>query len=62
MWSDFQVAKNEVSDDAPLILVGSSMGGWISLKIGLDNPGLVSGLLLVAQSINFMWNKYLVFH
>jgi alpha-beta hydrolase superfamily lysophospholipase len=54
-----EVAKNkDVGGD--LVLVGSSMGGWISLRMVLEIPNLIKGLLLIAPAFNYMWKRYLV--
>jgi alpha-beta hydrolase superfamily lysophospholipase len=54
-----QVAQEE-SIHSGIVLVGSSMGAWISLKMVQDNQDLIKGLILVAPAINFMWSFYLV--
>ena len=45
--------------DGPLVLVGSSMGGWIMLLLALARPERVSGLLGIAPAPDFtetlMW-------
>jgi len=32
----------------PTLLVGNSMGGWIAIRVALDSPELVAGLVLLA--------------
>ena len=54
-----EIAKTE-EPDAKVILVGSSMGGWISLKMALDNKDRIKGLVLISPAINFLWSFYLV--
>ena len=44
--------------DGPLILIGSSMGGWTSLLAARARPGRVKGLLLINPAPDFtetMW-------
>lgn len=38
---------------APAVLVGSSMGGWISLLLARDHPDLVAGLVTIAAAPDF---------
>lgn len=49
--------------DGPLILVGSSMGGWIALMAALARPDRVIGLIGVAAAPDFtqtlMWDAML---
>ena len=54
-----QVATEE-NPDTGVVLVGSSMGAWISLKMVEQNRDVVKGLILIAPAINFMWSFYLV--
>ena len=52
---------NRVSSK-PQILIGSSMGGWIALKIGLANAIKVKGVVTIAAAPDFtkrLWNKEL---
>ncbi len=43
----------------PQVVVGSSMGGWIMLRVALEQPSLVSGLIGIAAAPDFtedlMW-------
>lgn len=39
--------------DGPVILVGSSMGGWLGLKAGTLRPDKIKGLLLLAPAADF---------
>ncbi|MXU65565.1 alpha/beta hydrolase [Oceanomicrobium pacificus] len=45
--------------DGPQILIGSSMGGWISLLVARDDPDRVAGLVGIAAAPDFtedsMW-------
>ena len=48
--------------DTDAVLVGSSMGGWISTLISLKRKKRVKGLILIAPAIdmtkNLMWDKF----
>lgn len=39
--------------DAPVVAVGSSMGGWIALLAALKRPNLIRGLIGIASSPDF---------
>jgi pimeloyl-ACP methyl ester carboxylesterase len=39
--------------DGPQVLVGSSMGGWIALRLARDRPETVAGLVTVAAAPDF---------
>lgn len=44
--------------EGPQVLVGSSMGGWISLLMAREHPGKVAGLVTIAAAPDFteaMW-------
>jgi pimeloyl-ACP methyl ester carboxylesterase len=42
----------QVSDDAPVVLIGHSMGGMISLTLAMRYPDLVERLVLVCPTIS----------
>ena len=46
----------------PQILIGSSMGGWITIKIGLLNPKKIKGIITIAAAPDFtkrLWKNHL---
>lgn len=43
----------EIVPDQPLIIVGSSMGGWIALLLALRLPNPVRGIILIAPAADF---------
>lgn len=58
-WFEDAVAIIAALTDGPQILVGSSMGGWISLLIARERPDLIAGLVTIAAAPDFtedsMW-------
>lgn len=57
-WREDAAAVIDVLTEGPQILVGSSMGGWISLLIARDMPDRVAGLIGIAAAPDFterMW-------
>ena len=52
-WCDDAVSIIKGMTTGPQILVGSSMGGWISLLIARDHPDLVAGLVTIAAAPDF---------
>lgn len=61
-WTDDAAAVIAAESGGPLVLVGSSMGGWISLLLAARMPERVKGLLLIAPAADFterlMWPSY----
>ena len=56
-FEDAETAIKAAKSDS-VILCGSSMGGWISLKMANMYPDLIKGLVLIAPAVNFLRKKY----
>ena len=58
-WTDDALAVIDRLTDGPLVLVGSSMGGWIALLAALARPDRVAALIGIAAAPDFtealMW-------
>lgn len=58
-WREDTLAAIDTLSDGPLILVGSSMGGWMALLAALARPDRVKALVLIAPAPDFteklMW-------
>ena len=52
-WAEDARAAIGALTTGPQVLVGSSMGGWISLLIARDHPELVAGLVTIAAAPDF---------
>ena len=61
-WRADALAAIDVQTDGPLVLVGSSMGGWMALLSALARPERVKGLVLIAPAPDFteklMWPEF----
>lgn len=61
-WADDAVACIDMLTDGPLVLVGSSMGGWIMLLAALARPERIRGLVGIAPAPDFtedlMWANF----
>lgn len=58
-WTDDAAAVLSELTSGPQIVVGSSMGGWVALKLALVHPGRVAALVGIAPAPDFttwMWN------
>ena len=52
-WAVDALAVIDAVTDGPLILVGSSMGGWIALLVALARKERVAGLIGIAAAPDF---------
>ncbi len=57
-WAEDARAIISSLTDGPQILVGSSMGGWISLLLARDIPEKVAGLVTIAAAPDFTEDGY----
>ncbi|WCL54663.1 alpha/beta fold hydrolase [Gimibacter soli] len=58
LWARDALAALDTLTEGPQLLVGSSMGGWIALKLAKARPGRVRGMVGVAAAPDFtprMW-------
>ncbi|MCB8882337.1 alpha/beta hydrolase [Acidisoma cellulosilytica] len=53
LWTADALAVIDAETEGPLILVGSSMGGWIGLNIALARPDRVIGYIGIAAAPDF---------
>lgn len=53
IWRDDALAILDRLTDGPVILIGSSMGGWLALLIALARPGRVRALIGIAAAPDF---------
>lgn len=52
-WRDDALAVIDAASDGPLVLVGSSMGGWLALLVAKARPERVRAMVLIAPAADF---------
>ncbi len=52
-WKDDSLAAIDALTEGKLVLVGSSMGGWLSLLTAQARPERLAGLVLIAAAPDF---------
>ena len=57
-WAEDAQAMVEALTDGPVVLVGSSMGGWISLLLARRMPARIKGLVGIAAAPDFTRQGY----
>lgn len=61
-WREDALAAIDTHSTGPIVLVGSSMGGWMALLAALARPDRVAGLVLIAPAPDFteklMWPEF----
>ncbi len=60
IWARDAMTVLDTLTEGPQILVGSSMGGWISMLVSKARPGRVKGFVGIAAAPDFtvrMWNE-----
>lgn len=53
LWTEDALAVIDATTEGPLLLVGSSMGGWIGLNLALARPARVAGFVGIAAAPDF---------
>jgi pimeloyl-ACP methyl ester carboxylesterase len=61
-WRADALAAIDAHSTGPIVLVGSSMGGWMALLAAIARPARVAGLVLIAPAPDFteklMWPEF----
>lgn len=57
-WVEDALAVTEKLTDGPLVLVGSSLGGWLSIITALKLKERLHGLVLISPALNYVWPYY----
>jgi len=57
-WVEDALEVTSRLTDGPLVLVGSSLGGWLSIITGLKIKERLHGLVLFSPALNYVWPYY----
>ncbi|QXT41473.1 alpha/beta hydrolase [Gymnodinialimonas ceratoperidinii] len=57
-WAEDAMAAIDALTEGPQVIVGSSMGGWISLLMAKHRPDRMAGLVTIAAAPDFTENGY----
>ncbi len=57
-WHQDTVASVSALTDGPLIVVGSSMGGWLALLLAREFPDRIAGMVTIAAAPDFTEDGY----
>ena len=61
-WRDDALAVFDAASEGPQILVGSSMGAWITTLLALERPERIAGIVFIAPAPDFtealMWAQF----
>lgn len=61
-WRADALAVIDQATEGPLVLIGSSMGGWMALLAALARPERIAGVFLIAPAPDFtqrlMWDTF----
>ncbi len=49
---------DNLTNDMPVILIGSSMGGWLSLLLGINKPSRIESIIGIAAAPDFSIDMY----
>jgi len=57
-WVEDAIAVTSRLTEGPLVLVGSSLGGWLSIITALKIKERLHGLVLCSPALNYVWPYY----
>jgi len=57
-WVEDALAVIDRLTEGPVVLVGSSLGGWLSLIAARQIPERLHGLVLFSPALNYVWPYY----